>query len=453
MAAEHNLDRLGDELEEQKAGSAEILNRLRTEVHRSLLDTTDLRVLQQLSETELHSRIRLTTREITEQLGLVLTGAMMERIQGDVMAELRGFGPLQTLLDDVSVSEIMVNGPERIYVERNGKLEPTELAFADDTHLMRIIDKIIAPLGRRLDEAMPMVDARLPDGSRVNAIIPPISLCGPALTIRKFAKDPLSPQDLVKFSTWTEEMLQFLQICVKGRLNIMVAGGTGSGKTTTLNVLSSFIPSNERIVTIEDAAELQLQQEHVVTLESRPPNLEGKGEISVRQLVRNALRMRPDRIIVGEVRGAEALDMLQAMNTGHDGSLSTLHSNSPRDTLSRLETMVLMAGMELPSRSIREQISSAVDLVVQQARMRDGTRRVTDITEVQRMEGDTITLQDLYHFQLQGVDKEDRIVGQYICTGLRPRFLDKLISQGIELPPSLKEVWGVTHSEAGGVLT
>jgi len=453
MAAEHNLDRLGDELEEQKAGSAEILNRLRTEVHRSLLDTTDLRVLQQLSETELYSRIRLTTREITEQLGLVLTGAMMERIQGDVMAELRGFGPLQTLLDDVSVSEIMVNGPERIYVERNGKLEPTELAFADDTHLMRIIDKIIAPLGRRLDEAMPMVDARLPDGSRVNAIIPPISLCGPALTIRKFAKDPLTPQDLVKFSTWTEEMLQFLQICVKGRLNIMVAGGTGSGKTTTLNVLSSFIPSNERIVTIEDAAELQLQQEHVVTLESRPPNLEGKGEISVRQLVRNALRMRPDRIIVGEVRGAEALDMLQAMNTGHDGSLSTLHSNSPRDTLSRLETMVLMAGMELPSRSIREQISSAVDLVVQQARMRDGTRRVTDITEVQRMEGDTITLQDLYHFQLQGVDKEDRIVGQYICTGLRPRFLDKLISQGIELPPSLKEVWGVTHSEAGGVLT
>ncbi len=453
MAAEHNLDRLGDELEEQKAGSAEILNRLRTEVHRSLLDTTDLRVLQQLSETELHSRIRLTTREITEQLGLVLTGAMMERIQGDVMAELRGFGPLQTLLDDVSVSEIMVNGPERIYVERNGKLEPTELAFADDTHLMRIIDKIIAPLGRRLDEAMPMVDARLPDGSRVNAIIPPISLCGPALTIRKFAKDPLSPQDLVKFSTWTEEMLQFLQICVKGRLNIMVAGGTGSGKTTTLNVLSSFIPSNERIVTIEDAAELQLQQEHIVTLESRPPILEGKGEISVRQLVRNALRMRPDRIIVGEVRGAEALDMLQAMNTGHDGSLSTLHSNSPRDTLSRLETMVLMAGMELPSRSIREQISSAVDLVVQQARMRDGTRRVTDITEVQRMEGDTITLQDLYHFQLQGVDKEDRIVGQYICTGLRPRFLDKLISQGIELPPSLKEVWGVTHSEAGGVLT
>lgn len=297
-----------------------------------------------------------------------------------------------------------------------------------------------------------MVDARLPDGSRVNAVIPPISLCGPALTIRKFSKVPLTPEDLVARGTWTEEMMLFLQACVRGRLNIIVSGGTGSGKTTTLNVLSSFIPSDERIVTIEDAAELQMRQENVVPLEARPPNLEGRGEIPIRQLVRNALRMRPDRIVVGEVRGAEALDMLQAMNTGHDGSLSTLHSNSPRDSLSRLETMVLMGGTELPSRAIREQVASAVDLIVHQARLRDGTRRITDITEVQRMEGDTITLQDLYRFQARGVDAEGRVLGQHLCTGLRPQFLEKLLAQGIELPAGLREMWSASGPGYGGAM-
>jgi pilus assembly protein CpaF len=450
MVAAENLAWSEEEHQAPFATPVDLFKVLRGEVHGALLQTADLRELQNLSEFELYERIRSLTRETAQQRGLVLTGAMLERVQAEVLAELRGFGPIQPLLDDATVTEIMVNGPAHIFVERAGRLEATDISFADNAHLMRIIDKIISPLGRRLDEAMPMVDARLPDGSRVNAVIPPIALCGPALTIRKFSKVPLTPEDLVARGTWTEEIMLFLQACVRGRLNVIVSGGTGSGKTTTLNVLSSFIPSNERVVTIEDAAELQMRQDNVVALEARPPNLEGRGEIPIRQLVRNALRMRPDRIVVGEVRGAEALDMLQAMNTGHDGSLSTLHSNSPRDSLSRLETMVLMGGTELPSRAIREQVASAVDLIVHQARLRDGTRRITDVTEVQRMEGDTITLQDLYRFQARGVDAEGQVLGQHLCTGLRPQFLEKLLAQGIELPAGLREMWSASGPGYGG---
>ena len=332
------------------------------------------------------------------------------------------------------VTEVMVNGPMQVYVERKGKLVLTDVRFRDDAHVMHVIEKIVSPLGRRIDESSPMVDARLPDGSRVNAIIPPLSLKGPSLTIRKFAKDPFTVDDLVDFGTFTQEMADLLRACVEGKLNIVVSGGTGSGKTTTLNVLSSFIPAEERIVTIEDAAELQLRQEHVVTLETRPPNIEGKGAVTMRDLVRNSLRMRPDRIVVGEVRSGEALDMLQAMNTGHDGSLTTGHANAPRDMLSRLETMVMMAGMDLPVRAIREQIASAIDLIVQQSRLRDGSRKLTYLTEVQGMEGDVITLQDIFVFDQTGRDENGKVIGRFRPTGIRPKFLEKLATNGINLP-------------------
>lgn len=360
-----------------------------------------------------------------------------QRIIGDLVDEILGYGPITPLLNDPDVNEVMVNGPHRVYVERQGRLELTPIEFRDNEHVLHIIEKIVTPLGRRIDESMPMVDARLPDGSRVNAIIPPLALDGPTLTIRKFARERLRIEDLVRLGTLTQEMARFLEACVRARLNIVVSGGTGSGKTTTLNVLSSFIPADERIVTIEDAAELQLHQEHVVRLESRPPNVEGRGQITIRDLVRNALRMRPDRIVVGEVRGGEALDMLQAMNTGHDGSLTTGHANGPRDMLARLETMVLMAGMDLPVRAIREQIASAVDLIVHQSRLKDGSRKITQITEVQGMEGDVIVLQDIFLFRQQGVDSQNRAIGRFEATGIRPKFMEKIEAQGIHIRPEV----------------
>ena len=352
---------------------------------------------------------------------------LLKEIYNDVM----GLGPLEVLLNDDDITEIMVNGHSQVYVERKGKLELSNVVFKDNTHVMNIINRIVSTVGRRIDESSPMVDARLKDGSRFNAVIPPLSLVGPSMTIRKFSRSPFTASDLVKFGSLSPKMVAFLEACVKGRMNIIVSGGTGSGKTTLLNVLSSSIPNNERIVTIEDAAEIQLAQEHVVTLESRPPNLEGSGQITIRDLVRNSLRMRPDRIIVGEVRAGEAIDMLQAMNTGHDGSLTTAHANSPRELMSRLETMVLMSGMDLPVRAIREQIHSAIDIVVHQSRMKDGSRKVINITEVVGMEGDTITLQDIYTYKVEGIDSNGRMKGNFTTTGIRPNFLEKLTSSGI----------------------
>jgi pilus assembly protein CpaF len=359
------------------------------------------------------------------------------RIISEIIDEVLGLGPIEPLLKDDTVTEVMVNRYNQVYVERNGLLVLTDVHFRDDIHVMHIIEKIVSPLGRRIDESSPMVDARLPDGSRVNAIIPPLALTGPALTIRKFARDPFKINDLVDMDTLTQEMADLLKACVEGKLNIVISGGTGSGKTTTLNVLSSFIPADERIVTIEDAAELQLRQEHIVTLEARPANIEGRGAVTIRDLVRNSLRMRPDRIVVGEVRSGEALDMLQAMNTGHEGSMTTGHANSPRDMVSRMETMVLMAGMDLPVRAIREQISSAIDLVVQQSRLRDGSRKITHLTEVQGMEGDVITMQDIFIFDQTGRDANGKILGRFKPTGIRPKFVEKLLANGIKLPAEL----------------
>ncbi len=355
-----------------------------------------------------------------------------EKVATELFNDIMGYGPIEELVQDPSYSEIMVNGPDKIYVEDKGKLKLTSLKFRDEDHLMNIINRIVSNVGRHVDEASPMVDARLADGSRVNAIIPPLSLIGPVLTIRKFGKKPITAQQLLQFGSLTPNMLQFLEACVRGKLNIVVAGGTGSGKTTLLNVLSSYIPEDERIVTIEDAAEVQLKQEHVITLEARPANLEGKGAVTIRNLVKNALRMRPDRIIVGEVRSEETLDMLQAMNTGHDGSLTTTHANSPRDTVARLETMVLMSGMELPLKAIRDQISSAIDLIVQQSRLRDGTRKITSITEVIGMEGDIVSMQDIFVYETDGtVDTSGKFVGRFHATGVRPNCLDKIKGNGV----------------------
>ena len=396
---------------------------------------------------ELEERIAEHCQNILDENPFALPRSERTKIVADVRDEIMGLGPIEPLLKDETVTEVMINGPRKIFVERMGKLQLTKVQFHDDTHLMNIIERILTPLGRRIDESSPMVDARLADGSRVNIIIPPLSLVGPCMTIRKFTKNPLSVENLVSFGTLNEDMAVFLRACVKARVNILVSGGTGSGKMTTLNVLSTFIPEDERIVTVEDAAELRLQQVHVVTLESRPANIEGSGAVTIRDLVRNALRMRPDRIIVGEVRSGEALDMLQAMNTGHDGSLTTAHANSPRDVLSRLETMVLMAGMELPVKAIREQISSAIDLIVQQSRVRDGSRKITYITEVQHMEGNTIILQDLFRYVQTGFDENGKALGNFQATGLRPTFMEKFQVNGVDLPMGLFDAAGRADEE------
>jgi pilus assembly protein CpaF len=416
---------------------------LKTRIHHACIAKLGPHLFTTETSENLNERV---LREVTEQLALdrtPLTREERRRIVREITDDILGYGPLEPLLRDDSVTEVMVNNFDRIYIERDGKLERSSTTFADNAHLLRIIDKIVSQVGRRIDESSPMVDARLPDGSRVNAIIPPLSLRGPTLTIRKFSRDPYTMDDLISFGTVTPKAAQFLAACTRGKLNVLISGGTGTGKTTTLNAISAFVPGDERIVTIEDAAELQLQQEHVITLEARPPNIEGQGEIRIRELVRNSLRMRPDRIIVGEVRGAETLDMLQAMNTGHEGSLTTIHANSPRDALSRLETLVLTAGVDLPLRAIREQISSAFDLLVQITRLVDGSRKVSHITEVLRMESDVITLQDI--FVAKPPDEEAahssamRLISPLQSTGLKPHFLEKMAAHGVALQPDFFE--------------
>src|SRR5213596_424841 len=415
---------------------------LKTRIHHACIATLGAELFKREATGDLNERV---TRAVTEQLVLdrtPLTREERRQIIREITDDILGYGPLEPFLRDDSITEVMVNNHDRVYVERRGKIEATDATFVDNAHLLRIIDKIVSQVGRRVDESSPMVDARLPDGSRVNAIIPPLSLRGPTLTIRKFSRDPYTMDDLIDFGTVSPEAAQFLQACVRGKLNMLISGGTGTGKTTTLNALSAFVPDDERIITLEDAAELQLQQQHVITLESRPPNIEGEGEVRIRELVRNSLRMRPDRIIVGEVRGPETLDMLQAMNTGHEGSLTTIHANAPRDALSRLETLVLTAGVELPHRAIREQIASAFDVLVQIARLVDGSRRITHITEVLRMESDVITLQDVYvakppeEGEESSAGKPVRLLAPLECTGLKPHFLEKMAANGVVLPPS-----------------
>jgi pilus assembly protein CpaF len=415
------------------------LSSLKQTVHQALLANLGPKLYDaELPPGELEQMVRVALQQEVALTQTPLSNIDRTRLTQEIADDILGYGPIEPFLRDPELTEIMVNGPFDIWIEKSGKLSRVDGQFASEAHLRRTIDKIVARVGRRIDEASPMVDARLPDGSRVNAVIPPLALDGSILTIRKFAADPFTAEDLITFGTLTRRTVDFLAACVKGRLNILVSGGTGAGKTTTLNVLSSFIPSDERIITIEDAAELQMHQDHVLRLESRPSNIEGKGEVAIRDLVRNSLRMRPDRIVVGEIRDAAALDMLQAMNTGHDGSISTLHANTPRDALARLETMVMMAGMDLPVRAIREQVASAVDLVVQQTRLRDGTRRITYVTEVARMEGDIVTMQDIFVFDYSaGFDESGRSLGTLRSTGLRPTFLEKLAQHNILVDPML----------------
>ena len=411
---------------------------IRDRVQRRLLTEADGEV--DLSHIpQMHQMIESLFNKVLSEENLLYTRAVRARLLDWVISDILGFGPLEPLLQEPTITEVMVNGYDNVYIERFGKVEITRVTFENEAHLMRIIDRIVAPLGRRVDESSPMVDARLPNGYRVNVIIPPLSLIGPMLTIRKFAQTPYTAQDLVANGTLTTSLVNFLKACVEARINIVISGGTGSGKTTLLNVVSAFIPSTERIITIEDIAELQLKQEHVGRLEKRPSNVEGKGEVTIRQLVINSLRMRPDRIIVGEARGGEALDMLQAMNTGHDGSMTTIHSNSPRDTLRRIETMVLMAGLELPLKAIREQVSSAIELIIHMERLRDGTRKVVHVAEVQGMEGDTILMQDLFLFDQTGI-QNGRVIGSLKSTGLRPKFAEKFAINNIELPPEIFNV-------------
>ena len=424
-----------------------VLDELRQKIHSHLIDELGPVLFdKRLTEEELRRRVQEELHDALARERAPLSAADKAQLVQDVSDDVLGYGPIDRLLKDEDVTEVMVNGPTLIYVEKGGRLQQADASFIDENHVRRIIDKIVGQVGRRIDEATPMVDARLPDGSRVNAVIHPLAIGGPFLTIRKFSTEPLKIEDLIEYGTLSRQTANFLEACVTGRLNVVVSGGTGTGKTTTLNVLSSFIPTDERIVTIEDAKELQLHQEHVLAMEARPPNIEGKGQITIRDLVRNALRMRPDRIVVGECRSGEALDMLQAMNTGHDGSITTIHSNSPRDTLARIETMTLMSGFDLPIRAIREQMASALDLIVHLTRLRDGTRRITHVTEVQGMEGDVITLQDIFLFDFgMGVDEHGRFKGELKATGIRPKFSEKMADYGIKLPAAMFESAGFSR--------
>ena len=430
------------ELQRSGAGTnqrTQALEDLRQKMHQFVIsELGPILYDQRVSEADLRMQVEEQLHKALAQERLALTSQERELVVQSVFDDVLGYGPIDQLLRDPTINEVMVNGPEKVYVERNGKIVLTDIKFVDENHVRRIVDKIVSQIGRRVDEATPMVDARLPDGSRVNVIIHPLAIGGPFMTIRRFSVDPFQVHDLVQFGTITEQVANFIDACVRGRLNVVVSGGTGTGKTTMLNVLSSFIPPDERIVTIEDAKELQLQQPHVLCCEARPPNIEGKGEVKIRDLVKNSLRMRPDRIVVGEVRGSEALDMLQAMNTGHDGSITTVHSNSPRDTLSRIETMALMAGMDLPVRVIREQMASALDVIVHLSRLRDGSRRVTHVSEVMGMEGDVMVLQDLYLFDYgMGMDEDGKFLGQLKPTGIRPHCTERLANNGISLDSSL----------------
>ena len=416
---------------------------LKGTIHRQLLARLNLEKLATAERSRVEGEIRALVGNLIAESGTPLTLAEREAILGDVLDEVFGFGPLEPLLRDKTINDILVNTHKHVFVERNGLLERVPAAFQDDQHLLRVIDRIVSRVGRRIDDSSPMVDARLPDGSRVNAVIPPLAVDGPLLSIRRFPAERLKAENLVSLKALTQNMLDFLRHCVRSRLNCVISGGTGAGKTTLLNVLSAFISEKERIVTIEDAAELQLHQEHVVRLETRPPNVEGKGAIRQRQLVINALRMRPDRIVVGEVRGEEALDMLQAMNTGHDGSLTTVHANTPRDALARLETMLAMANVNLPDKAMRQQIAAAVHVIVQQTRMSDGTRKVTSVSEITGMEGDVITMQEIFAFEKAGITKEGKVIGRFRATGVRPKCCDRLRAAGVHLPPDMFE--GVTE--------
>ena len=415
-------------------GGGNVYQEMKARLHRAIINRMDLTKLGQMDSEQLHAEVSRLVEDMIAAENAPLSVSERERLIGEVRHELFGLGPLEPLLADQEVCDILVNSPKQVYIERRGKLELTNVEFKDDEHLMRVIERIVSTVGRRIDESSPMVDARLQDGSRVNAIIPPLSLDGPVLSIRRFGAEPLRMASLIEKNALTKDMADMFEMCVKARLNVLISGGTGAGKTTLLNALSSYIPDDQRIVTIEDSAELQLQQPHVVRLETRPPNIEGKGEVTQRDLVKNALRMRPDRIVIGEVRGGEAIDMLQAMNTGHDGSLTTIHANTPRDALARLETMIQMTGMRLSDRAMRQQVASALDLVIQGARLSDGTRRITSISEITGMEGETITMQEIFHFERKGVDKDGKVIGRYRPTGVRPRFAERLKQYGMQLP-------------------
>ncbi|HEX8142464.1 MAG TPA: CpaF family protein [Pyrinomonadaceae bacterium] len=425
---------IGGAVEMTNGNGQHSFQEMKSRLHRALINRMDLTKLGALAPDQLNAEVSRLAEGVLAAEAMPLSTVERERLVSEVRHELFGLGPLEPLLADPTISDILVNSHSRIYIERRGKLESTNVAFKDDEHLMRVIERIVSSVGRRIDESSPMVDARLADGSRVNAIIPPLSIDGPVLSIRRFGTEPLRMSTLIEKQAVTRDIADMLEMCVKARLNVLISGGTGAGKTTLLNALSAYIPEDERIVTIEDSAELQLQQPHVVRLETRPPNIEGRGEVSQRDLVRNALRMRPDRIVIGEVRGGESIDMLQAMNTGHDGSLTTVHANTPRDALTRLETMIQMTGMRLSDRAMRQQIASAINMVVQAARLSDGTRRITSISEVTGMEGDTITMQEIFQFERTGVDREGRVIGRFRATGIRPRFAERLKACGLQMP-------------------